>query len=343
MYIMKKLTLLVLFLGISMSIFSQSLSYTDLALLFSKDTNLGTARFNAMSGAFGALGGDISAIKTNPAGASIFTNSTFSASVNSRNETISARYYGSQSTTQEDYFNFSQAGAIFVYKTDYSSDWSKFSFGFNYAIQNDYNAHFFTSGNSGLATFTEFPLEIGNVVTQYTNAEAQKFSNTTHGELAVYNFTIAGVYQKDLHLGASVNTYDLRFSQRSTLKEQNNDGNGSLLNAKFYQENVTSGTGFSFSAGAIYKATKKLRLGFSYQSPIWFTEILEETNIINNDGFFGDTEIRVTGDPIIYDNTIGNNFPVQGFSYKLKTPSKTTTSIAYIFGRNGLILSLIHI
>ncbi|MFT4577073.1 MAG: hypothetical protein ACI9SI_002012, partial [Polaribacter sp.] len=39
----------------------------------------------------------------------------------------------------------------------------------------------------------------------------------------------------------------------------------------------------------------------------------------------------------IYDNTAGNNFPVQGFSYKLKTPAKTTASIAYIFGSNGLI------
>jgi len=80
-----------------------------------------------------------------------------------------------------------------------------------------------------------------------------------------------------------------------------------------------------------------LRIGFSYQSPTWFTEMNEESNILNNDGFFGDTEIDVTGSNTIYDNTAGNNFPVQGFSYKLKTPAKTTASIAYIFGSNGLI------
>ena len=334
---MKKLILLVLFLGCSMSSFSQNLGYTDLSLLFSEDANTGTARFNAMSGAFGALGGDISAVKTNPAGASIFSNSVFSASAASRNTALTARYYGNESSTNEEYVNFSQAGAIFVYKTNANSDWTKFTFGFNYALQNDYNAHFNAVGNSGLATFIEFPLDAGNTPTQYTNSETQSFSNTTNGELAAYNFTIAGVYQNDLHLGASVNTYDLRFSQRSTLREQNNDGDGNILNAKFYQENVTTGTGFSFNFGAIYKATRSLRFGFSYQSSIWFTEILEETNMLNNDGFFGDTEIRVTGDSTIYDNTIGNNFPVQGFSYKLKTPSKTTTSIAYIFGNNGLV------
>ena len=334
---MKKLIALVLLLGISMSAISQSMGYTDLALLFSKDSNIGTARFNAMSGAFGALGGEISSLKMNPASAAVFNISLLSASANSRNTTVNTRYYGRQSVTQEDYLNFSQAGAIFVYKTNDNSDWSKVSFGFNYAIQNDYNDYFFASGNSGVATFTEFPLENTGIPTQYSNAESQNFANTTSGDLAAYTFAIAGIYQRDLHLGAAINTYDLRFSQRSTLREQNNDGEGNLLNARFYQENITSGTGFSFSAGAIYKATKKLRFGFSYQSPIWFNEILEETNIVNNDGFYGDTEIKASADPVIYDNTVGNNYPVQGYSYQLKTPSRTTASIAYIFGSQGLI------
>ncbi len=334
---MKKVTLFVLFCAISLPNFSQSLGYQDLALLFSKDNNTGTARFNAMSGAFGALGGDVSAIKINPAGASIFKNSLFSASVNLRNTDITSSYYGNNSTTQEEYFNFSQAGAVFVYKTYENSDWSKFAFSFNYSIRNDYNDRFLSNGNSNFSTFTEFPLDNGNPKNQYTNADSQRFSNTTSGELAEYNFAISGVYQNDLHLGVAVNTYDLKFFQRSTLREQNNDGNGNVLKAKFYQENITTGTGFSLSAGAIYKASKSLRLGFSYHTPTWFTEVNEESNILNNDGFFGDTEIEVTGSNTIYDNTAGNNFPVQGFSYKLKTPAKTTASIAYIFGNNGLI------
>ena len=79
-------------------------------------------------------------------------------------------------------------------------------------------------------------------------------------------------YQQDLYIGVAVNTFDLNFKQRSILSEQNNDGAGTVLNAAFYQENNTLGTGFSLSAGLIYKATKKLRLGFSYQTPIWFTK-----------------------------------------------------------------------
>jgi hypothetical protein len=334
---MKKATLFVLFCAITLPNFSQSLGYQDLAVLFSKDNNAGTARFTAMSGAFGALGGDLSAIKINPAGASVFKNSLFSGSVNSRTTDITSNYYNNKRTTQEEYFEFTQAGAVFVYKANANSDWSKFAFSFNYSIRNNYDTNILSSGNSGFATFTEFPLDTGNPTTQYTNADSQRFSNTYRGELAEYNFAISGVYQNDLHLGVSVNTYDLSFAQNTTLREENNDGNGNTLNAKFYQENTTTGTGFSLSAGAIYKASKSLRLGFSYQSPVWFTEVTEESNILNNDGFFGDTEIEVTGNNTIYDNTAGNYFPIQGFTYKLKTPAKTTASIAYIFGNNGLI------
>jgi hypothetical protein len=334
---MKKVTLFVLFCAISLPSFSQSLSYGDLAILFSKDNNTGSARYSAMSGAFGALGGDVSAVKINPASGAVFKNSMFSASFDSRSTEINTNYYGNSTTTQEDYFNFSQAGAVFVYSSYANSDWSKFAFSFNYSIKNNYDKNFIAKGNSGFATFTEFPLDVGNPKTQYTNSDSQQLNTSYSGELAEYNFAFSGVYQKDLYLGVSVNTYELKFSQKSFLNEQNNDGSGNVLNAKFYQKNNTLGTGFSISTGAIYKVTKSLRLGFSYQTPTWFTEINEETNIVNNNGFLGNTEIKVSNNNTIYDNTSGNNFPAQNFSYKLKTPAKTTASIAYIFGKSGLI------
>lgn len=329
---MKKITLLALFYAITFPAVSQSLGYQDLALLFSKENNSGTARFNAMSGAFGALGGDVSAIKINPAGAAIFKNSLFSNTLSSRSTDITSVYYGSSNRASNNYSNYSQAGAVFVFNSYGNSNWTKFAFSFNYSTRNDFRDYFLANGNSNFASFNEFPLDTADPKTQYNNAESQQYENIYKGELSEYNFAFSGVYQHDLYIGVAVNTFDLNFRQRSILSEQNNDGAGTVLNATFYQENNTLGTGFSLSAGFIYKATKKLRLGLSYQTPIWFTEIDEETNIIDNDGFFGDTEIQITGD-----NTAGGYFPTQGFSYKLRTPAKTTASLAYIFGSNGLI------
>ena len=42
----------------------------------------GSARYTSMAGAFGALGGDLTALSFNPASSSVFLNSEFGASVN---------------------------------------------------------------------------------------------------------------------------------------------------------------------------------------------------------------------------------------------------------------------
>lgn len=56
---------------------AQTLDYNDIGVLFSTENINGTARYNAMSGAFGALGGDLSSIETNPAGAAVFLKVNF--------------------------------------------------------------------------------------------------------------------------------------------------------------------------------------------------------------------------------------------------------------------------
>ena len=97
-------TTVLLFTATLMS-YSQSLGYQDLAILFAQNDNNGTARFTAMSGAFGALGGDVSSIHINPAGLSVFSNSMFNATFNSRNTLINSTYYGNTLTTENEFFN----------------------------------------------------------------------------------------------------------------------------------------------------------------------------------------------------------------------------------------------
>ncbi|MGK0422139.1 MAG: hypothetical protein ACJAT9_001822, partial [Polaribacter sp.] len=87
--------------------YSQSLGYQDLALLFSQDDANGTARFTSMSGAFGALGGDLSVMSINPAGLSVYNNSSFAGSFNSRSTDITANYYGTARKSQDQFLNLS--------------------------------------------------------------------------------------------------------------------------------------------------------------------------------------------------------------------------------------------
>ena len=76
----------ILFLGFSLAAMgTQAQNYTD-ALRYSTEELTGTARFKAMSGAFGALGGDPSAININPAGSAIFNASEISFSLNNNSQ-----------------------------------------------------------------------------------------------------------------------------------------------------------------------------------------------------------------------------------------------------------------
>jgi hypothetical protein len=334
---MKIFLTLAAMLAVVLSSYSQSLGYQDLAVLFSQDDANGTARFTSMSGAFGALGGDLSVMNINPAGLAIYNNSSFAGSFNSRTTAITASYYGASRKNQDQFLNLSQAGAVLVFDSAYESNWNKFAIGFNYRVNKDFTNGFDARGNSGIATFRDFPLDENTPTIDYNVAEEQRFFNNYTGEISEMNIAFSSVYKNKLYLGAALNFYDLNFSQRSTLVELNNDGNGNTLDANLYQENFTSGGGISLNAGFIYKANKSFRFGLSYQTPTLFTELLEESNILDNDGFVGDTEIIVSNDNIIYDNTAGGNFPSQRFIYRLKTPSKLTASAAIIFGKNGLL------
>lgn len=300
---------------------AQTLSYNDIGALFSKETINGTARYNAMSGAFGALGGDLSSIETNPAGAAVFLKSEFSVSLNIRNTETASNFYGTNELIENDYSNLSQAGGVFVFNTRQNSNWSNVALAFNYSIANDFEGLWLASGNSGYAPITDL-YDSDPVI--YGNSDGQYFENYTDGRNNKYSFTIASQYNDNLYVGASINTYDLEYYQSALIEEYNNDGNGNTFDVSQVQELLTYGDGYSFNIGFISKPNDNVRLGLAYQSPVWYT-LAEES---------------VKYDVAIFENdmnTIEDFSGTNGFDYELRTPSKLTGSFAYIFDKQGLI------
>ncbi len=307
---------------------AQTLGYNDIGVLFSKENSNGTARFNAMSGAFGALGGDISAIEVNPAGAAVFINSEFAASFNINNLEIVSNFYGNNELSENDVTNLSQAGGVFVFKNfSNNSGWKKVALGFNFSMANDFENMWFAKGNSGFAPITDF---YDNDPVVYINSDGQYIENIAEGRNNKYTFTFASEYNDNLYVGASISTYDLEYYQQVLIEEYNSDTNGNILDISQIQELFTYGDGFSFNIGFISKPNDNVRLGLAYQSPVWYT-LAED---------FIDFDVN------IYENDIDitNNFPeedtysgINAFDYKLRTPSKLTGSFAYIFEKQGLI------
>lgn len=118
-------------------------------LRYSSENIQGTARFQAMSGAFGALGGDLSSLNTNPAGAAVFNNNqgTVTASYYGRTNTIN--YGGTESGTEPSVIELNQAGGVLVFKnTSPESAWSKFALAINYDITENFDNEIYASGTS---------------------------------------------------------------------------------------------------------------------------------------------------------------------------------------------------
>ena len=310
-------------LGLFVAYFSnaQTLSYTDIGELFSKEDINGTARFNAMSGAFGALGGDVSAIETNPAGAAVFTKSEFSTSINLRTIKTNASFYGINQASEDDKFDLSQAGGIMVFKTNNrNSGWGKFALAFNYQVVNDFDNLWIAKGNSGSAPITD----IYDPNFNYDTSEGHYFENLTDGNTRKYTFSFASEYNNNLMVGFSLSTYDVQYRQSVLTEEYNNDGAGNTFDISQHQKLDTYGSGISLNFGLIAKATDNLRLGLAFQTPTWYTlseDFLEydvniyESNATNSNDYSG----------------------TNGFDYNLKTPTKLTGSVAYIFDKSGLI------
>lgn len=336
---MKKILLFTIALA-SLALNSQTLSYVDQAVLFSTGENYGTARFTGMGGAFGAIGGDISAVDINPAGLAVFNATSFSTSLSYRDTKMNTSFYGDNISTKDDYFRFSQIGGVLGINSIGNSGFKKFSFGFNYNVIKDFDNNFIINGNSGIATYVDDPFlnfdgnDYNNVY--YTNVDNQVFKNYTSGINDKFTMSFATQYEDILYLGMSFGFQHINYFQRTNYEEYNNDGNGNTLDAFLDEELSTYGNGFNFGLGAIVKPFKNLRIGLAYQSPIWYNlseNSIQYTDPDTGEMFAGDLEIYVSNNSDYYSEYGTRNY----YDYNLKTPGSFTGSLAYIFGKMGLI------
>ncbi len=117
-------------------------------LRYSQENTTGTARFNAMSGAFGALGGDLSAIAINPAGGAVFLRNEANISAGVRDTDNETLYFGTFAKSLKSDVNLNQVGGVFVFdNADETSNWKKFTLGINYNNTQNFDNELFIAGN----------------------------------------------------------------------------------------------------------------------------------------------------------------------------------------------------
>jgi len=367
--------LFVLITGFTFSVV-QSQEITD-ALRYSQDNLTGTARYRAMSGAFGALGGDLSSLNVNPAGSAVFSNNQVTFTLSNNDTKNNSNYFGTTTSENSNSFDLNQAGGVFVFKNQNpNSDWRKFSVALNYENTNNFDNSIFSAGTNPTNSVDSYFLAFANGVplgtlenssygslnhgaqqaylgynafiidpvsndpnnTQYvSNVPAggnyyQENTITSEGYNGKLSFNAATSYNDRIYIGVNLNSHFTDFRKYTSFYEDNNaplTPDYTVSKLRFDNELYTYGTGFSFQLGTIAKVTEEFRLGLAYESCTWYhlsDEFSQKLVAVSSSSTGNDTNDVV-------DPRITNVYE----PYKLQTPSKLTGSLAYVFGKTGLI------
>jgi long-subunit fatty acid transport protein len=355
------------------------------AIRLAQENLNGTARFRAMGGAFGALGGDLSAINVNPAGSVVFANNQAGGTLTSFNTKNNADYFGSKTCQDDSSFDLSQAGAVFIFEDRSGiSNWNKFSFALNYENTNNYDNSLFSKGTNPTNSVANYFLSYANpnatqggiflnvlensyyedlnyadqqaflgyqgyVINPTDGSDANNdtyLANNSGGNYYQENSVIstgfngkltfngAASYKDKVLFGLSLNSHFTDYVQSSRFYESNNNSaTTGLRNLTFGNDLYTYGTGFSFNLGVIGKINKEIRAGLSYESPTWYKLNDELLQTLSSTGY----NYGTPADPNLSSTTVDSNITMIYDPYKLRTPSKFTGSLAYIFGKKGLI------
>ena len=346
----------------------------------------GTARFQAMSGAFGALGGDFSAINVNPAGSSVFNFTQLGVTLGSYNTRNKSSYFGTKTSENNSTFDVNQAGGILVFKNPMrESGWKQFAIAVNYENNNDFDNAIYTAGTNSNHSVADYFLSYANanpIIGQLgiplntldtadfgslNYADQQAFigyqshiispddetnpNNTTYHsdvpfgtyyhenylESTGYNgklaFNLSAQYKDRFYFGLNINSHFTDYTRSTSFYEDNtNSATTGVRNFVFNNNLHTYGDGFSFQFGAIAKITPSFRAGLAYESPTWYTLNDELDQTAESRGFF-----TPSPDPVLSTSDSNTDVVIVYDPYKLQTPGKWTGSLAYVFGKSGLI------
>ena len=161
---MKKI-LFSLLIGSAFNVNAQETTVSD-ALRYGIQNLNGTARYRAMGGAFGAIGGDLSAINSNPAGSSIFNYNQATISLTSFNKSNNANYFGTSTKSNDNSLDINQLGAVFVFNDNQTkSGWKKFALGLNYENANNFDDFIVSEGTNPYNSMDSYFLRFANART----------------------------------------------------------------------------------------------------------------------------------------------------------------------------------
>jgi hypothetical protein len=308
----------------------------------------GSARYVGLSGAMGAMGAEFSAIRNNPGGLGMFRRGTLSGSILYGNQTFDALHYNESTSTRHDDGRISSLGVVLSGPLD-EGDWKQANLVFGYENERNLDADIRISGvnpeSSRLDVYMNdiinepglfledieafFPFGAGlawgaqlidTLSGQYFHynenyGEQQSRNTTQRGGLGTYYFGFGANYMDRWYVGGTIGFTSLRYTYKSTYREELNDPLSPLESWSQYEEIRTSGSGFNIDLGVLYQVHPNIRIGAAFASPEWFNLAEQYRSDVDAEWKDGSTTFARSPD--------GVN------EYRYKSPYRFTLSAAF--------------
>ncbi len=325
------------------------------AFTFSQSDYLGTARFMGAGGAFGATGGDFSALSTNPASIGLFkrneTSFTFMGLSFSNTDSY---YYGNHNSTRNFKYILPEAGIVTVRKIHRDNEWRSWQFGFGYNRIMDFNNTLRFSANThntlmnqvinhvnginynnlsgdGYLAWNSWLIDtIPGTTNQYYSFFSdediyQKAVVTRKGAIDEMVLSVGGNYGDKLFIGATVGFPFLNFTEITTYTEDpvNVDDIAGINDYTLFTEQRNSGTGVNLKLGLIYQPAEFLRLGASFHTPTYYWVV--------RDNLYREMTTHYSNGKSNTNSYTNNN------RFSLVTPLKFNVSAAFLIAKRAFI------
>lgn len=339
------------------------------ALLFSRDHHHGSARFNAMGGAFTALGGEMGAIHLNPASTGVFTRNEFGLTLGVGSTSVHSGYYETGQNASFTKLNLNNMGIVFSSEMNHPQ-WKAINVGITYTRTHDFNQRMSYRGTQNEHSFAQYisnlaysynvpPEELGNVdpfivgpayeafiidpVQDSDNdyyspigvgeSVEQQLDRQRDGRGSEWMLSVGANYNDRLYMGLGVHLNTLVMTERLDHTEIASE-NESIANHAYRADFEMRGTSIGLSGGIIARLSNMFRVGLSAKTPSFYT---------NNEVYSTTMRARLLGAYAAYasDYTTSNptvaTSPQGSFRYNFNTPWEFRAGVAAVFGPRAIL------
>ena len=342
----------------------------DDVILFSRYFSGGTARSAGMSGAFGALGGDMSVISSNPAGLAVYRSSEFTI-------TPAMNFAGTNADIVDHKFNENSArfmmnnlGYVYTKNLYNEKGLQSFNFGIAYNRLNDFNSKAYirraaaTSSMldefvyyaNGYDKFIPIPMNPNDLNTFYEglaydmyaidiDSNGEYFSDyddyappygplyrsmSSRLNVGEYALSLGLNFNHNLYFGATLGIQDV--SYRDYYFHEEKPDFEYMRDFNFSDEYTINGVGLNFKTGVIWRPIQMLRFGAAVHTPthLWLKPYLLTGMGVN----WNNTPPTEDGKaPNAYLETESD--PSE--RYRITTPWRYNLSAAAVLGNRGIV------